>query len=327
MSRQFHKAIFDNMPNAAMVLDANLVFVEANEAYCRTVQRDRSELIGHYIVDVLTASPAFLRSAMENFQKTLAGESVQLDALPYPVKADDGQVEDRILQVSQFPIRCDAGKVEFLVQRFVDVTERENLRKERDLVTAELNHRVRNTLAVVQSVAEHTGLAAQDYPSFIESFQGRLAAISRNYAALSEAHWQGLDFETVIRAELEPYTGPVLERVDIGGPPLTLGVKATKDASMLVHELITNASKHGFLAHPDGRLSIKWRIEDSILHVSWREFGLTGISAPSRTGFGFQLFGLMPNISVEKDFAPDGLKLNLEIPTDIVSNELVFARR
>ena len=327
MSKQFHKTIFDNMPNAAMVLDTNLVFIEANEAYCRTVKRHASELIGQHVYEVFTEPPELLRSAMENFRKTLAGESLQLDALPYQVKTDDGQVEDRILQVSQFPIRCAEGKVEFIVQRFVDVTERETLRKERDLVTAELNHRVRNTLAVVQSVAEHTGLAAKDYPSFIESFQGRLLAISRNYAALSEAHWQGLDFETVIRAELEPYVGSVLERVDIDGAPLTLGVKATKDASMLVHELITNASKHGFLKQPDGRLSIKWRIEDSILHVSWRELGLTGISTPSRTGFGFQLFELMPNISVEKDFAPDGLKLNFEIPTDIVSNELVFARR
>lgn len=327
MIKQIHKTIFDGMPNAAMILDTDLVFVEANEAYCRAVDRQRCGLIGRYIFDVITDSPTLVQSALENFQKTLAGELVQLDALPFQIKSADGQREERILQVSQFPIRCAEGKVEFIVQRFIDVTEREQLREQRDLVTAELNHRVRNTLSVVQAVAEQTGLAAPDYPSFLDSFQGRLSAIGRNFAALSESHWQGLDLESILRDELEPYAGPVLDRIQIEGPALTLSVKATKDTSMLLHEVITNASKYGFLTHADGRLKVSWRIENSILVFDWLESGLTGVSPPSRTGFGFQLFDLMPNINLKKEFAPDGLKLKVEIPVDTVSNELVFRRR
>lgn len=310
-----------------MVLDTDLVFVDANEAYCQAVQKQASELIGHHVFDVFTELPERVQAAMENFQKTLAGESLQLDALSFQLNTAGGQTEDRILQVSQFPIRCEAGKVQFIVQRFVDVTEREELRKERDLVTAELNHRVRNTLAVVQSVAEHTGLAAQDYQSFLESFQGRLSAIARNFAALSESHWQGLDFGSVIRAELEPYAGPVLDRISIDGPALTLSVKATKDTSMLLHELITNASKYGFLSRQDGRLSLWWSIENNVFQVNWHESGMDGITVPARTGFGFQLFGMMPNVNVEREFAPDGLKLKVEIPVNIVANEVVFETR
>ncbi len=310
-----------------MVLDTDLVFVAANEAYCKGVRRPESALIGQYVFDVFTEPTEDLIPSMENFQRTLAGEVVRLDAVRFPLKLANGQFKYRFLQVSQYPIRCEKGDVEFIVQRSEDVTEREKLRQERDLVTAELNHRVRNTLAVVQSVAEHSGLVAKDYQSFLDSFQGRLAAIGRNFAALSETHWQGLDFGSVLRAELEPYAGPAFERISIEGPPLTLNVKATKDTSMLLHELITNASKHGFLSRRDGRLSVRWTVEDNVFRVNWCESGMAGILPPSRTGFGFQLFDLMPNIRLEKKFAPDGLKLKFEVPVEIVANELIFASR
>lgn len=319
--------LFERMPQASMVLDRQLVVITANDAYCRAVERTRDELIGNYIFDVFPDTPERIEPVLDVFRKTLAGQVTKLEKQPYKLQMPDGRILDRLWDIEQFPVYTDTGEVDSLVQYCEDVTEREALRSERDLVSAELNHRVRNTLAVVQSVAEHTGLAAPDYQSFIQSFQGRLSAISRNFAALSESHWQGLDFESVFRSELEPYAGPVLERISINGPALTLSVRATKDTSMLVHELITNASKYGFLTQPEGRLSIEWRIEAGILLVTWRESGLDGILAPSRTGFGFQLFELMPNISVEKEFAPDGLKLKVEIPVNIVSDELVFARR
>ncbi len=310
-----------------MVLDTNLAYIAANEAYCRAVERSRDELIGQYIFDAFPDTPERLESVLEVFNRTLAGEVTTLENQPYKLQMPDGRILDRLWDLEQFPIYSDTGVVKYMVQYCEDVTEREALRVQRDLVSAELNHRVRNTLAVVQSVAEHTGEAAQDYESFLQSFQGRLSAISRNFAALSESHWQGLDLESVVAAELEPYAGPVLERISIDGPTITLSVKATKDTSMLVHELITNASKYGFLTQPAGRLSIGWRIEDGILHVTWSESGLEGISAPDRTGFGFQLFELMPNVTVERNFAPDGLKLEVEIPVAIVSDELVFGRR
>lgn len=321
------ETLFQRMPQASMVLDTNLAYIAANAAYCRAVERSRNELMGRYIFDVFPDTPERLEPVLEVFNRTLAGEVTTLENQPYKLQMPDGRILDRLWDLEQFPIYSETGDVKYMVQYCEDVTEREALREQRDLVSAELNHRVRNTLAVVQSVAEHTGEAARDYESFLQSFQGRLSAIGRNFAALSESHWQGLDLESVVSAELEPYAGPVLERISIDGPKLTLSVKATKDTSMLVHELITNASKYGFLTQSSGRLSIGWRIEDGILRVTWRESGLEGISVPVRTGFGFQLFELMPNVSVERHFAPDGLKLDVEIPVAIVSDELVFGRR
>lgn len=317
MSKIVHKTIFDRMPNAAMILDRNLVFVDANEAYCQAVQKQKHELIGGYVFDVFPDTPERIAPVLESFNKTLAGEATQLDRQPFKLLLSDGRIEDRIWQIAQFPVRCEQGDVEFLVQRAEDITEREELRNQRDLVTAELNHRVRNTLAVVQAVAEQTGLTSKDIDSFLESFSGRLAAISRNFAALTDSHWQGLDFETILRAELEPYAGPVLDRVSIDGEPMTLTVRASKFTSMMVHELITNASKYGFLTSENGRLSLKWWLQEDRLHAEWEESGLEHIKAPSETGFGFQLFDMMPNIDINHDFKPDGLNVHFSVPVSL----------
>jgi len=326
MSATFHKTIFDRMPNAAMVLDTRLVYVDANEAYCKSVQRKKSDLIGNYVFDVFPDTPERIAIVREVFERTLAGEATRMEAQPYKLELADGTVEDRIWQISQFPIRCDKGKVEFLVQRAEDVTEREELRNQRDLVTAELHHRVRNTLAVVQSIADHTALTTSDTKSFLKSFNGRLAAMSRNFAALTEAHWTGLDFETVMLTELEPYAGPAMDRVTIEGDPIKLTVRASKTTSMFVHEMVTNASKYGFLACETGRLHAKWWIEDDLLCAEWHESGLENLTPPEETGFGFQLFGMMPNMNVQHRFEPDGLKLSFRVPVSIsvASGEVSF---
>lgn len=326
MSALFHKTIFDRMPNAAMVLNTDLVYVDVNDAYCDSVQRQKSDLIGNYVFDVFPDTPERIAPVMEAFQQTLAGEPVRLDAQPYKLVLANGDIEDRIWQITQFPIRCDEGNVEYLVQRCEDVTEREELRQQRDLVTAELNHRVRNTLAVVQSIAEHTGLVSNDIESFLQSFSGRLSSMSRNFAALTDSHWSGLDFEGILRAELAPYAGPALDRVTLTGAPTKLIVRASKTTSMLVHELVTNASKYGFLTAETGCLKVRWWLEEDQFHVVWQETGLRDVRAPDTTGFGFQLFDMFPNIEVDRAFRPDGLTISIRVPVSlsVKTGELAF---
>lgn len=326
MSDDIHKMIFHRMPNAAMILDTDLVYVDANEAYCRAVGRSIDQLLGNYIFDVFPDTEKRVEQVRKVFDRTLAGELTLLEAQPYRMEQPDGSVEERIWQIAQFPVLCEKGHVQFLVQRAEDVTEREALRAQRDLVTAELNHRVRNTLAVVQSVAEQTGLVSDDIDSFLTSFNGRLGALSRNFAALTDAHWQGLDFETILRGELEPYAGPVLDRIKIDGEPVKLTVRASKFTSMMVHELITNASKHGFLTSEEGQLSLRWWMDDERFHAQWTESGLQDVKPPEKTGFGFQLFDMMPNIDVEYQFEPTGLNLQFSVPItlSVTTGEVSF---
>ncbi|MEM9377143.1 MAG: HWE histidine kinase domain-containing protein [Pseudomonadota bacterium] len=316
---------FQCLPTASMVIDQDMVFVDVNPAYCRAVQRSREDLIGRYLFDAFPDTPERIEPVERVFRQTLNGEITKLERQPYKLRMPNGILEDRLWDIEQHPIIAKSGEITGMIQFCEDVTEREAFRKERDLVSAELNHRVRNTLAVVQSVAEHTGDVSPTIDAFLESFSGRLAALGRNFAALSDSNWRGLDFAEIIRIELAPLTGPTLEGVSLSGPRITLGVKATKDASMIFHELITNASKYGFLTTPRGKLDIEWRLDEACLHMVWTETGLTDLKPPTRTGFGFQLFEMFPNLVLDKHFARDGLKLHAAIPITTISNEIVFA--
>ena len=293
MGSSIHQTIFNRMPNPAMILNSDLVYVDANDAYCRAVQRHRTEIIGRHVFDVFPNTEEREAQLRESFRKTFAGESVAVDPQVFNIRFADQSLEDRVWKITQFRVHCEDGGADYLVQRAEDVTEREQLRKERDLVTAELNHRVRNALTVVQSIADHTATASSDIDSFLKSFNGRLAAMSRNFAALTDSHWTGLDFETILRTELEPYAGPALNRVTVDGEPIKLTVRASKATSMYMHEMVTNASKYGFLTSDAGRLSLRWWIEGGTFHAEWSESGLEGISPPDQTGFGFQLLNMM----------------------------------
>ncbi len=326
MGSSIHQTIFNRMPNPAMILNTDLVYVDANDAYCRAVQRHRTEIIGRYVFDVFPNTEDRVALLKESFRRTFAGESVSVDPQVFNIRFADQSLEDRTWKITQFRVHCEDGNADYLVQRSEDVTEREQLRKERDLVTAELNHRVRNALAVVQSIADHTGLVSDDIESFLKSFNGRLAAMGRNFSALTESHWSGLDFGDIVRTELEPYAGPALDRVRLEGDAVQFSVRASRSTSMLVHELVTNASKHGFLSRETGRLDVKWWVADGAFHAEWFESGMENIRAPEKHGFGFQLFDMMPNIEVRSDFAPDGLKLSFTVPVSfsVASGEVSF---
>ena len=317
MGTSLHSTIFATMRDPAMILDSEFKFVDVNQSYCTLVQMTREDLIGQDFMDLFISSPDERAFATKLFQRTFAGEQTKIGALPFKSGMPSGDVEERIWQAVHFSIKCeDTGNI-YLVQRAEDVTEREAFRKQRDMVTAELNHRVRNALAVVQSVADHTGEVSSDICSFLNSFNGRLAAISRNFAALTDSHWQGLEVEHIIQSELEPYAGLTENRIAMDGPMLRPNVRASKFTSMILHELTTNASKYGFLTVPEGRLSMRWWIENDHFCGEWWETGMSGVSEPERFGFGFQLFDMMENIDITHEFLPTGLKLRFSVPAEL----------
>lgn len=312
------------MPIASMTLDRDLIFKNANQAYSRAVRRNREDLVGKYVFDAFPDSEERVEKVKTAFLQTLAGEITKLQLVPYQLLLPDGSMEDRLWDIENQPLYSTEGDIIGLVQFCEDVTEREAFRKERDLVSAELMHRVRNTMAVVQSVADHTGAVSNDIDEFLHGFKGRLMALSRNFTALSDANWQGLYLDEILTAELEPYVGSGSDRVSVNGDKFLLSIKSTKDASMILHELATNASKYGFLSVPDGRLEVAWSFDGGSLSVSWSETGLVGLEPPAHQGFGFQMLDLFPNLGLTKEFAPDGLKLTAQIPADIVSGQVAF---
>ena len=317
---------YQRMPQASMTLDRELKFKNANQAYCKAVDRNKEDLIGSYLFDAFPDTAERIEPFLSALRKTLDGEITHLELQPYKLLLADGRLEDRLWNIENQPLYSTEGAIIGVVQYCEDVTEREALRKERDLVAAELMHRVRNTMAVVQSVAEHTIHTSGSLEQFHKAFSGRLMAMSRNFTMLSDANWLGLDLEAVLLTELAPYLESESDRLQIDGGKFTLSVKSTKDAAMIFHELVTNALKYGFLSVPNGKLAVSWDFDGDHLNVRWDETGLSKLRAPQRHGFGFQMLEMYPNLGLEKRFENDGLKLNASIPASIVAGQITFAQ-
>ena len=160
-----------------------------------------------------------------------------------------------------------------------------------DLLIEELNHRVKNTLAVLQAIAVQTFQSASR--SEREKFEGRLGALAEAHNLLSEEKWRGSGLEDVIRRVLQPFVLNNLERVRMSGPTVPLSPRVAVIISMIVHEIATNASKYGALSNESGTVRIDWEIiEDNggpKLRWIWAESGGPAVSAPLKGGFGSRL--------------------------------------
>ncbi|GGG35989.1 hypothetical protein GCM10010964_24870 [Caldovatus sediminis] len=230
------------------------------------------------------------------------------------------------------PRRWTEEEVDFVrgvAERAWAATERAQAEERRALLLAELNHRVKNTLAVVQALALQTARSAPDLPSFVAAFQTRLIALARAHDLLTQADWRGATAEEMVRTELGGE-----ERADLGGcassavlPPVQALALA-----LALHELATNAAKHGALSTPEGRVSVACRTDpaDGATLIEWVERGGPAVSGPPiRHGFGLRLLqrGLARQAGMEAElrFEPEGLRCTLRLP--VLANAAGRARR
>ena len=193
-----------------------------------------------------------------------------------------------------------------------DVTERRRAEEQQRLLLDELNHRVKNTLATVQSIAAGTAREAGSIQAFQKSFNGRLVALSHAHDLLTRTSWESGQLWDVVRQTLAPYMGrPGV--IVTEGPPVRLSPNAVVAVHMGLHEMATNAAKYGALAHETGRLEVGWRIvPDSppCVVFDWRESGVPHLRPPEREGFGTRLIkavGRELNARVEPRLRADGM--------------------
>jgi PAS domain S-box-containing protein len=201
-----------------------------------------------------------------------------------------------------------------------DITRRKQSEKRQDLLSAELDHRVKNVLARVAAVVMHTRQGSETMDEFVKALQGRIQSIAAAHALLSQTRWSGVGLSDLIRHQLLPYTTEA--NTTISGPDVTLTSAQTQSVAMVVHELATNAAKHGALSSPDGRVSASWdrtgTDATAILTITWRELGGPPITAPVQSGYGLNLIrDLIPHElggTVDLVFPPDGVCVKIEIP-------------
>ena len=201
--------------------------------------------------------------------------------------------------------------------------EREAAAVRQQRLLAELDHRVKNSLATIQSMVRFSGRSAEDLQTFVKAIEQRLHAMAGVHKALTESRWEGVGLRRIIEAELaghEPAGGP---RVTLAGPEFTLEPKAALSTAMAIHELVTNAATYGSLSVAEGRLAIAWgidrRAEPPCLAISWIETGGPDVQASRREGFGSLLlervFGADLGGKASVAFLQSGLVCRLEIPT------------
>ncbi|MCA8902491.1 MAG: PAS domain S-box protein [Hyphomonas sp.] len=199
---------------------------------------------------------------------------------------------------------------------FSDISDRKKAEQHREILLGELSHRVKNTLATVQTMASHTLREAGDLDTFRDAFVGRLMAISKCHDLLVDATRRDADISQLVRDQVMPYALSGSDQVTMSGPSLIFGAEASHTFGLVLHELATNAAKYGALSTESGRVDISWdRATDRGLLeaiVTWTETGGPPVAPPTRRGFGSLLIeqSLVYSLggTAEIDYRPEGVQ-------------------
>jgi PAS domain S-box-containing protein len=283
-----------------------------SEAYAQMLGRRPEEIVGKRVAQVL-GDEAF-RTVLPYIEKVLQGERVEYDTeIPYETAGK------RFLHGVYLPEKDEQGNVTGWIASIADITERKRAESQRDLLVAELSHRVKNTLATVISIANQSFSKSRSADEGRRSFDDRIRALAQTHARLAEANWSGVSLEAIVRDETAPYQDGS-SNILMSGPPITLGPKQAVSLGMAIHELATNAAKHGALSTKGGSLTVRWQIAPSQdeVQLSWSEHGGPTVGPPQHSGFGRMLLerALASDLNgkVTLDFAPEGLKCLMAFP-------------
>lgn len=313
-SAEFRR-LFQQAPAFVAVLSGpSHIFTFASDSYVRLI--GGRNVIGQRIVDALpeVVEQGFVeeldRVYREGSVHAAEGARVMLENEP-------GQpAQETFLDFTYNPIRDSAGAITGVFVQGMDRTEAVRAAQRQRLLIDELNHRVKNTLATVQSIASQTLRSTNDVALARKAFEARIMALSKAHTMLSDRQWHDTEIGHLICQELRAFDG---DQVRYGGPVLVVNAKATVALALVVHELATNAARHGALSVPEGTLAVNWREgEDDSLVLEWVERGGPPVREPARRGFGSRLLSTVVTgelggaLSLEHEEA--GLRAQLSIP-------------
>lgn len=206
-----------------------------------------------------------------------------------------------------------------------DITERRRADEVRSLLVGELNHRVNNTMAIIQSLATQTARTSTTVDQFLKRFTGRLQSLASVHSELANAHWAGASINALIYSQIS-FAATSSERIDIAGEDVYVPPQTALQLTLILHELVTNALRHGALLNPLGRVSISWTSrqdgERPVLDLIWRETGGPAVTVPVARGFGLTLIERsrkLSHLDCELKFEPGGIVCR--VVADMVSDE------
>lgn len=271
----------------------------------------RQEAIGHFRDDLLRTTVP--RSSIEKLKQELLDHNSWSGELHQITK--DGReltVESRVelLALGEHLVALESTR---------DITQRKYWEQRQQLLLNELTHRVKNTLAVVQSMAHQTLRTSRSAKDFVERFDGRLHALANAHKLLVDLDWKGAELAALARHQLAPYASDNGGRLLMKGDPVIVPAEYVTSFGLVLHELSTNAVKHGALKVPGGKVELNWSLQKDgeqnvMLTLVWRERDGPPVEPASVTGFGCRLIteGL-PQASVRHEFRPDGVVCTIEL--------------
>jgi PAS domain S-box-containing protein len=306
-SEERYRTLIDNANDVVATLDLDLVFASVNPAIERVLGYAPEEVIGTGLGRYLPAEHAAARLRM--LRRALDGEC----GTPYEMQMLGKNPERSLtLEVSSQLLFDDRGKAIAVHAIARDVTERKDAQARQAVLIRELQHRTKNMLAVIQSITSHTLRCSPDRASAQRALIGRLHALARAQEFVAYGATGGVPLRELIDAAMSSFGA----RASLSGSPVLAGNAFAQMFALVVHELATNASKHGALAAAEGRVLIRWHIEnvadEPALKFSWVEHGGPPVARDRGEGFGTQLLAMVGN--PELGFARDGFSYTLTIP-------------
>ena len=310
-------SIVESSDDAIVSKDLNGVITTWNKGAERLFGYTADEAVGRSITmlipaDHLDEEPSILR-------RIRAGERIEHYETERLRK--DGKRIDISLTVS--PMRSSDGTIVGASKIARDIGERRRSEAQRNLLVAELSHRVKNTLATVVSIARQSFATNPDAVEAQRSFNARIRALAQTHSRLAEAQWSGVPLETVLLDELAPYRHQDGGNLHISGPVTILNARQALTLGMAMHELATNAAKYGALSTEHGVVEVRWDVDadGKQLRIRWTEQGGPAVVPPRRNGFGRLLIEkvLASDLGgdVSMHFGEHGLECAITVPLSV----------
>ncbi len=298
--------------------DATNPVVFANDSFLTLTGFDRTEILGRSFNSLL--APGADPDATARVIAVFNGSANTDPEVHYRRKGGT----EFWASVFVSPVRDKNGEVVQHFVSFVDLTKHKRAQAHSDMLVNELNHRVKNILATVQSIVWQAVRKSTDAKVIGESLQGRLSALSRSHDLLARENWASAGLRDIVTDALDPFgvSGALAERFVISGDNIRMSPRVTLALGIAINELATNAMKYGAFSNEAGSIEITWAVVPSSngdrLILNWKEKGGPPVSPPERKGFGLQVLerGLAQEMegSAHLEFQPTGLVFTLDFP-------------
>ena len=309
-------AIVTSSQDAIVSKTLDGVVTSWNDGATRIFGYSAEEMVGHLITKIIP--PELHYEEHDILARIRGGERV--DHFETKRVAKDGRSVEVSVTIS--PLRDKWGRIVGASKVGRDVTERKRAEERQQILVNELNHRVKNTLATVQSLAAQTLRSGGVGKSTRDDFESRLLALSKAHDHLTRSNWEHAELATIVAEVFEPYRRRESSVLDLRGDEVKLNAQTALTLAMILHELATNAAKYGALSRPGGRLAVSWNVVNGVrpaqLSIDWQEQGGPVVVPPSRRGFGSRLLdrGIHGELGgrAQISYDPAGFRCIMEIP-------------